>query len=88
MNNVFHRALGDAEVFGNGFVGDVFNVLMGNGLPGLLSGTIFRKQSVNGFSEEMAAQLVSEPFYLDDEGAPGAFIVNESSFSGVMVVES
>lgn len=47
----------------------------------------FRKQSLDGFPEEMGAVRAFVSFSFDDQNPPGALFMNEEGSSGVMIVE-
>lgn len=49
VDDAFYGALGESELTSNGFVVDVFAVFMGNHLPVLFAGSLFREESFHGF---------------------------------------
>lgn len=87
VDDAFYGALGEAEFTSNGFVVDVFAVFMGNHLPVLFAGSLFREESFHGFPEEVGAALTFVAFCFDEQCSSDAFMVDEGGFAPVVVVE-
>lgn len=87
MDDALHRAFREGELTGNGFVGDLVEILVSHGLPVLLTGAFFGRQAFNGFPKKVATLSASESLCLDDESPSGSLNIDEGGFWGVMVVE-
>ena len=87
VDDAFYGALGEAEFTSNGFVVDVFAVFMGNHLPVLFAGSLFREEAFHGFPEEVGAALTFVAFCFDEQCSSDAFMIDEGGFARVVVVE-
>lgn len=87
VDDAFYGAWRYSKFAGNGFVVNVFDVFMCDGLPEAFTGSFFGKESFYGFTEEMGAVWAFVAFGFDDQNPPGSLFIHEEGSSGVMIVE-
>lgn len=87
MDDAFHSAWGYTELFGYGFVVDVFDVFMSDGLTILFAASLFGQQSFDGFPKEVDAVLVFVAFCFDKQCSSCSFIIDEGSLTRVVVID-